>query len=958
MPLLEMPQIMNPDSPPGPNGLLLPEGQEGDVGKRLTRLSSLVEIGKALSSSLHLETVLETVHGQIGRMFDVTNFYIAIHEEDTREWVMALNVQHGQRQEPVRRSVEAGLTGHIIRSRCPLIFQTPMALATFLQEAGDIFPGELPVSWMGVPLIACDRVMGVMAIQNYDRQMHFTEDDVEFFTAVGTQVAITIQNARLFKAASDRVTHLSILLEIAHALSANLELDPLLETVYREIGRLFDTKNFFIATHEKGSGEWNSAFHIEGGVRQGATRHRLGEGATGYLLRTGRSLLCNSLSEAEAFAEREDIAGIGRMPKSWMGVPLVTGDYIAGVLAIQSYEQEGAYSQADLAFFSMIASQVAAAVRNAQLYKEAKRRVEEMATLADHAETARRISEKKDYSIRLHSDYSDEIGVLTNSLNEMLQQIQVRDVQLLEYQEHLEEQVAHRSEELMQANTKALLAKEKAEEASRAKSVFLANMSHELRTPLNAILLYSELLLDEVAERGLMDFHADLQKIRVSGRHLLSLIDDILDLSKIEAGRMTVFLEEIDLANLFKDVSTTIQPLMDRNGNRFILQECPGVRSIRSDLKKLSQILYNLLNNASKFTQQGTIILAVEQEEDPAFLTLAVRDTGIGMSAEDVGRLFKEFTQVDESTTRRYSGTGLGLALCRRFAELLGGSIRVESEVGKGSVFLVRLPLIAIAGQPRPSGFPFGVEHRGTVLVIDDDFSMQDVLSRMLTKEGFSVAVASNGTEGVQMARSLRPDVITLDILMPGINGWEVLQQLKADPVLKSIPVILLSMVDGRDRGLALGATAILRKPVERNELLKILSSHCLGQEHALVLLVEDDQLTREGIQRTLELGGHEVIGAGGGQEALQKLHAKRPELIILDLMMPGMDGFQFITELVAHEDWATIPIVVLTAKELDMDDLIRLHSPQVQGVLQKGAVSKSELVETVKAYAARVIGT
>ena len=946
---------MTPDSPPGLHGSL-PFPEAGDVGRRLTRLSSLVEIGKALSASLDLETLLETVHWQVGRVFDASSFYIAIYEEETQAWVIALDFEHGLRQEPTRFSIDTGLTGHIIRTRSRLIFPTPVEFAAFLDQAGNIAIGELPISWMGVPLIAGDRIMGVMAIQNYDQEVRYEDDDIEFFTTVGTQVAIAIQNAHLFKSVSNRARDLSVLLEISRALSTNLELEPLLETVYREVGRVFDTKNFFISTHEKGSDEYTLALWTEEGERRAPVTRPQGIGLTGYILKTGNSLRFNSEAEIAAFERREDLRLPGKMAISWMGVPLLAGDYIAGILAIQSYEQEGAYSQADLTFFSMIASQVASAVRNAQLYKQAKRRAEEMATLSGHAETAKRISEQRDYSIRLHSDYTDEIGVLTTSLNEMLQQIQLRDAQLMEYQEHLEEQVAQRSEELMQANTQALLAKERAEEASRAKSVFLANMSHELRTPLNAILLYSELLLDEVAERGLMDFHSDLQKIRVSGKHLLSLIDDILDLSKIEAGRMTIFLEEIDLASLFSDVSTTIQPLMERNGNTFLLQECPGVLAVHSDLKKLSQILYNLLNNASKFTHQGTILLTVQQDDDPAFLVFSIRDTGIGMSAEEVGRLFKEFMQADESTTRRYSGTGLGLALCRRFTELLGGRIWVESEVGKGSTFRVRLPIISVSKQPKPSASLFSSGHRGTVLVIDDDFTMRDALSRMLTKEGFWVAVASNGVEGLEMARSLHPNVITLDILMPGIDGWEVLQQLKSDSALKEIPVILLSMLDGRDQGMALGATAILQKPVERGELLKIIATHCGGQDRALVLLVEDDLLTRQGIQRTLEQEGHEVISVGGGQEALQKLQQSRPEVIILDLMMPGMDGFEFITELLGREAWATIPVVVLTAKELDQHDLMRLHNPQVQAVLRKGAISKSELVDAVKAYAARCL--
>jgi len=930
--------------------------REGDAEKRLTRLSSLVEIGKALSSNLDLEALLDAVHWQIGRVFDTTNFYVAIHEEEAKEWVMALNFAHGVRQERVRLSIEAGLTGHIIRHRSRLIFPSAAAFAAFQEQEGNIALGELPASWMGVPLTAGDRVMGVMAIQNYDREVRYEADEIEFFSTVGTQVAIAIQNAQLFKAVSKRARDLSVLLEISRALAGNLELEPLLATVYREVGRIFDTRNFFIAIHEKGSSEHTLALWSEEGERRPPVTRPLGVGITGHILNTGRSLRFGTTEALTTYAAQENITVLGKMPLSWMGVPLPAGDYMAGILAIQSYEQEEAYSAADLSFFSTIASQVAVAVRNAQLYKEAKHRAEEMASLADHARTAKRISEMKDYSIRLHSEYTDEIGVLTTSLNEMLQQIQIRDAQLLEYQEHLEDQVARRSEELMRANTQALLAKERAEEASRAKSVFLANMSHELRTPLNAILLYSELLLDDVAERGIMDLHADLLKIRVSGKHLLSLIDDILDLSKIEAGRMTVFLEDIDLGSLFRDVTTTIQPLMERNGNTFLLEARPELPRVHSDLKKLSQVLYNLLNNATKFTHKGVITLTAERDEDPAFLRFIVRDTGIGMSSEEVGRLFTEFTQADESTTRRYSGTGLGLALCRRFTELLGGTIGVASEVGKGSSFTVRLPVRCIA-RPRRGALTQPIaEPRGTVLVIDDDFTMRDTLSRMLTKEGFSVAVASSGAEGIQMARSLRPSIITLDILMPGIDGWEVLNQLKGDDVLKHIPVILLSMLEDQERGFALGATAILQKPVDRGELVQTISAHCGGLASASVLLVEDDPLTQEGLRRTLELEGLNVVAVSGGQEALQKLRSMRPDVIVLDLMMPEMNGFQFIGELLSRKDWSTIPVVVLTAKELDQADLARLHTLQVQSVLRKGTVSKTELVEAVRVFADRCL--
>jgi signal transduction histidine kinase/CheY-like chemotaxis protein len=807
---------MNPD----PTSVLGARPRPGgdDPEKRLVRLSTLVEIGKALSASIDLDTLLETVYEQIGLMFDTTNFYIAVHHEAAGEWQMLLNSDHGRRMPPDGRfPVGSGLTGYIIRNRRSLVLPTSSDFTDFMEREGDIVLGDRPVSWMGVPLIAGDRVMGVMAVQSYAQEIRYDGVDLEFFTTVGTQVAIAIQNAQLFKESADQVTELSVLLEISRALSSSLEIDPLLETVHREVSRIFDTRNFYIATHEKDSEECTLALMSEDGVRRPVITRNMNLGITGYILRTGRSLRFRSMEEIMAFDRQESVGIIGRMPMSWMGVPFLAGGYLAGMMAIQSYDREQAYSEGDFALFSAIAAQVAAAVRNAQLYKEARRRAEEMASLARHAETARRISEQKDYSLRLHSEYTDEVGTLTRSLNEMLQQIQLRDAQLVKYQEHLEEQVAQRSEDLMRANTQALLAKERAEEASRAKSVFLANMSHELRTPLNAILLYSELMLDEVMERGLKEFQMDLEKIRVSGKHLLALIDDILDLSKIEAGRMTLFLEDVELATLLQDIATTVEPLMDRNGNRFVRDNRLDGAILRTDARKLTQILCNLLNNAAKFTHDGTITLTAGLADDPAFILFEVRDTGIGMNAEEIGRLFQEFTQADESTTRRFSGTGLGLALSRRFTELLGGRIWVDSQPGAGSNFFVRLPL-AGAAQPAPpdSG------SRGTILVVADDFGVRDALSRTLTPEGFWVAVASQPAEGLQLARNLHPAAILLEVRASGQDGRELLSAFEREPGLKATPVVALVADDLDEASLAaLQASpvkAVLRKGTSRRD--------------------------------------------------------------------------------------------------------------------------------------------
>jgi PAS domain S-box-containing protein len=368
-----------------------------------------------------------------------------------------------------------------------------------------------------------------------------------------------------------------------------------------------------------------------------------------------------------------------------------------------------------------------------------------------------------------------------------------------------------------------------AEDASRAKSAFLANMSHELRTPLNAIIGYSEMLQEEARERGLPDLVPDLQKIHGSGRHLLALINDILDLSKIEAGKLELMSEAFDVHGLVRDVESTITPMVAARSNSLEVR-CPAdIGSMRSDMTRVRQVLLNLLSNACKFTEKGTILLDVgkEQRNGGPWLRFKVSDTGIGMSPEQLGKLFQAFTQVDVSTTRRYGGTGLGLVISRQLCQMMGGDVTVESEMGKGSTFTVRLPVNpdsrktgeetteVIADLP---GDPLS-DSASTVLVIDDDRVVRDLLQRFLRKEGFQVLAASSGEEGLRNARELRPSIITLDVVMPGMDGWAVLRALKVDPELSHIPVLLITIVDNAEMGYSLGAADYLTKPIDWRRL-------------------------------------------------------------------------------------------------------------------------------------------
>ena len=480
-------------------------------------------------------------------------------------------------------------------------------------------------------------------------------------------------------------------------------------------------------------------------------------------------------------------------------------------------------------------------------------------------------------------------------------------------------------------------------EASQHKSQFLANMSHELRTPLNAIIGVTEMLRED-AEALNQDLEP-LDRVLGAGRHLLALINDILDLSKIEAGRMELHLESFPLVPMIEDVAKTIEPMAAKNRNRIAI-DCPSdLGTIHADQTRLRQALLNLASNANKFTEDGTVSIAVQPQrlDGRNWITLAVTDTGIGMTPEQMGKLFQEFSQVDVSTTRKYGGTGLGLAISKRFCQMMGGDIMVESEVGRGSTFTIRLPRIVQIGQAQTivteagaqPAHPVAAEAREPlILVVDDDATVRELVERHLERSGFAVVTAGGGQEGLRLVRELQPAAVTLDIMMPDLDGWTVLAAIKGDPELAGIPVVLMSIVDQKNRGYALGAADYLVKPVDRIKLVETLTSIC-GSTSGCALLVDDDDVVRRSVRQALEPIGWQVTEAENGQVAVEAITAARPNVIILDLMMPKMDGFEFLDELRLRPDWRDIPVVVITAKDLTEEDRNRLNGG-VERIIQK----------------------
>ena len=492
-------------------------------------------------------------------------------------------------------------------------------------------------------------------------------------------------------------------------------------------------------------------------------------------------------------------------------------------------------------------------------------------------------------------------------------------------------------------------AREQAETANRTKSAFLASMSHELRTPLNAIIGYSEMLQEDAAERKDQTLVDDLHKIESAGRHLLGLINNILDLSKIEAGKMDMFLESMDIREAIDEALSIIKPVLEKNGNAIEVICSEDIGSFRSDQTKVKQCLLNLLSNANKFTSNGVITLRVERRPS-SYVCFQVSDTGVGMTEEQIGRIFEAFSQADSSTTRRFGGTGLGLAITRHFCAMLGGEVSVKSTPGIGSTFTITLPDQSVpAAAPLPAPEPEDADGRPSVLVVDDDPTVLALLVKTLEKEGYYVMSARNGVEALALAREHHPRAITLDVLMPRMDGWEALRQLKADAALRDIPIIMVTVLNERGMAIPLGAADFITKPVDRQRLTAILRNYCENPTDSSILVVDDDLATREALSRMLASMGCVVQTAVNGRNGLEWLaEHPPPNLILLDLIMPEMDGFEFLQELRQLPAFTDIPVIVVTAKELSAQDLSMLGA-HTDRVIPKDEIYLTELAEAVR---------
>ncbi len=814
---------------------------------------------------------------------------------------------------------------------------------------------DVPLKIDGVPV-------GVLVVESREADA-FGPDDFEILTAAANLAAIAAGRIRL-------VNTQQALIATMAALSAELQLEKLLDAVLERASALIGASGAEIAIlDEAGTGLIVAATTNPSGAGVG-TRLDLGEGAMGRAAATRESFVIPDYQHWEGRSAKYADLGVHAVAVE----PLVMGARVVGAISVWHSNPARQFGTADLRLLDMFAPQAAVAIENARLYSAAQRQRQYFEDLVlnnpvaivtldpDHTVVtcnpafeslygytqAEVVGRKLDELITTEDTRAEATTYTTEAVMHPVRGMAQRrrrdgtmvDVELLAVPVFVAGQRVGMMG-LYHDVTELLRARREAEAANSAKSRFLANMSHELRTPLNAIIGYSEILQEEVEDLGQTELIPDLQKIRTAGKHLLALINDVLDLSKIEAGRMELYVETFEVDRMLEDVMSTVAPLVAANRNVAHLECPPGLGAMRADLTRTRQVLLNLLSNASKFTQDGAI--TVRARGDAAGVSFDVVDTGIGMTEDQQARVFEAFAQADASTAKRFGGTGLGLAISRQFCRMMGGDLSVTSALGQGTTFTVWLPR-QVAEPARPAVVtPAAGGDAGTLLVIDDDPASRDVLRRMFSKEGFRVEDAAGGEEGLARARAVRPDAITLDVLMPGMDGWAVLTALKADPDLADIPVIMLTVSDQRPLGLALGAAEYLTKPIDRARLAAVIRRHVGAGPHT-VLVVEDEPDTRTMLQRTLEKDGWTVVTAANGLEGLAVLDRLTPDLILLDLMMPELDGFGFLEAMRQRPATAASPVVVLTAKDLTDDDRQRLSGGAAR-VMQKGGVDAGALL-------------
>lgn len=958
------------------NARLFDESQQ-----RNAELAIINRVQDGLVAQMDLQSIYDLVGDTIQEIFDAQTVGIAGFDLEEKALQIHYLCEKGQRHYPI-----PGRLGRIAREL--ISSKQALKVDTIVQydEMGiSTIEGTEPSrSGIYVPLIVSDKVIGTLSIESIDYEYAFDDSDLRLMATIASSMSIALENARLFEQATRRANETTALAEVSRDISATLDLETVMSRIATSARDLLGAETSAIYLLET-SGEGYRAISALGPIAEQIKSDLIipGEGILGDLiLRKIAEYVNNSDDDPRALhipgtptaAFRERI----------MAAPLLAGETVSGMIAVWRHGGSP-FVDIELDFLTGLAQQAVVAIENARLFNEVERQKEYFKAIFDSSPVAivsvdpngkivswspaaERLfgysadeaqGRNVDSLLASHPDLDEQAVSYTHQLREsgLLQAKTVRtrkDSSLVEVEIHAKSVIAgsqpigyigiyHDISELERARREA-------ERASKAKSTFLANMSHELRTPLNAIIGFTRIVRRK--GKGLLPEKQidNLDKVLVSADHLLGLINTILDIAKIEAGRMEVKATSFILQPLIDTAVTTIQPLVKTPAVDLRTDIPSDLPKIYTDQEKLKQILINLLSNAAKFTHHGEIRVDARVLDDR--LEISVSDTGIGIPPDALEKVFDEFQQADTSTTRAYGGTGLGLSISRHFAQLLGGDINISSEEGKCSQFTLVLPLrygdtISLAVPLDPISEFERIPGKKVVLVIDDNLDTQDLLRENLLDAGYQVIAASNGEEGLKLTREIKPYAITLDIMMPRKDGWQVLHELKTDPTTQDIPVILLSIVDQKDMGYRLGAFDYLVKPVEEGALVAALDrlTHTAIPGTTLdLLVVDDDPNIANLVAQFSDKERYHVRSAEDGLSGLYMVNEQTPDVILLDLMMPRLNGFEFISQLRQDPRYKNLPIIVLTARSLTEADLERL-ADSVSKVLYKDGIKREKLL-------------
>jgi signal transduction histidine kinase/DNA-binding response OmpR family regulator len=839
-----------------------------ETEQRNAELAIINSVQAELVTKLDIQTICDLIGHQVREMFKVEVIDIVIYDPITNLISMPYSYEKGDRSVIDPRE-PYGFRLHVIRSREPLLINQGFKELA-IQYNNPLLTGDWPKSALFVPLIVDGNAIGVISIQDIDRENALSDSDVHLLQTLANAMSVAIENARLFsetqrllKETEQRAAELATVNTLGTALTSELDIAALIPLVGEQMRALFHADIAYVALLDESSGMINFPYTYG----EELTPIQYDAGLTGKIITTNQPLLINQDVEQQTLEIGAVI--IGQKSLSYLGVPIIVGGRAVGVLSVQNTTREGIFHESDAHLLTTIAASVGIALHNAQLYAESRE------------------------------------------------------------------------------------ARATAEQANQTKSAFLANMSHELRTPLNAIIGFTRIVRRK-SEGVLPEKQTEnLDKVLTSANHLLDLINTVLDIAKIESGRMDVLAANFRMSALIDLCYNTALPLLHPNVE-LEKQVDESLSTIYSDQDKVRQIVLNLLSNAAKFTHEGKILLSASREGD-THLRISVSDTGIGISPEALPRIFKEFQQADNTTTRQYGGTGLGLTISRNLAHLLGGDLTVESEPGKGSTFTLIIPVQygarATTQRSEPEILPRVVpgSAKKHILVIDDDPDAVYLLRESLNVNEFEISGARSGQEGLRLACEQKPQAILLDIMIPDMNGWQILNELKQNPCTSGIPVILLTVVDKKALGFRLGASAYLLKPLDpvavREALDRAVIDH--PRHPKRVLVVDDDPNIVDLLSQFLPEADFHLESALDGVAGLQAVEADPPDILLLDIIMPRLDGFGVIEILRADPKTFNLPIIVISAKELTVAEKTRLQET-VSAVMKKQGFEGEKLVEVI----------